>query len=171
MRHTKKQPSAAITSGQPSMGSRTIQLPQKEYDKMVKQASPPSAYVKNASMAFLFGGGICTLGQLLFLGYTQAGLDEKNARTAVSITLIGIAALLTALKVYDKIAKLAGAGTLVPITGFSNSVASPAMEFKSEGFIMGVGAKMFVIAGPVLVYGLLASMVYGLVVYMIQIFT
>ena len=138
---------------------------------MVKQASPPSAYIKNASMAFLFGGGICTLGQLLFLGYTQAGLDEKNARTAVSITLIGIAALLTALKVYDKIAKLAGAGTLVPITGFSNSVASPAMEFKSEGFIMGVGAKMFVIAGPVLVYGLLASMVYGFVVYMIQIFT
>ena len=98
------------------------------------------------------------------------GLDEKNARAAVSITLIGIAALLTAFKVYDNIAKIAGAGTLVPITGFSNSVVSPAMEFKSEGYILGLSAKMFVIAGPVLVYGILAATIYGLILSVIALF-
>ena len=147
----------------PSLGSRVTDMEQKQYDKLVKAASPPSTWVKNCAMAFLFGGGICTFGQLLFWGYTQAGLGEKESRMAVSITLIGIAAILTALKVFDNIAKVAGAGTIVPITGFANSVVSPAMEFKSEGFITGTAAKMFIIAGPVLVFGISASVVYGII--------
>lgn len=140
------------------------------YDKMAKQASPPSAFVKNSVMAFLFGGAICTMGQGIMQGYLMLGLDTKNARAAVSITLIGLAAILTAFKVYDNIAKIAGAGTLVPITGFSNSIVSPAMEFKSEGYIMGLSAKMFIIAGPVLVYGIVSSIVYGLILYIITLF-
>ncbi|NLJ30774.1 MAG: SpoVA/SpoVAEb family sporulation membrane protein, partial [Clostridiales bacterium] len=124
-----------------------------EYKKMAGKASPGSPYLKNALMAFLFGGAICTGGQILADWYMRAGLAEKDAKAWVSISLIALSAILTALKVYDNIAKLAGAGTLVPITGFANSVVAPAMEFKSEGFIMGLGAKMFVIAGPVLVYG------------------
>lgn len=140
------------------------------YSKMAKQASPPSTFVKNAVMAFLFGGAICTIGQGIFQGYTMLGLDTKNARAAVSITLIGIAAILTAFKVYDNIAKIAGAGTLVPITGFSNSIVSPAMEFKSEGYVMGLSAKMFIIAGPVLVYGIASSIVYGIIFYITTLF-
>ena len=101
------------------------------YGKMAQQASPPSTFVKNSVMAFLFGGAICTIGQGILEGYLMLGMDVKNARAAVSITLIGLAAILTAFKVYDNIAKIAGAGTLVPITGFSNSIVSPAMEFKS----------------------------------------
>ncbi len=155
---------------QPSLGTQVTDLDQKQYGKLVKEASPPSTWVKNCVMAFLFGGGICTLGQLLFVLYSFFGLAEKEARMGVSITLIGLAALLTAFKVFDNIAKLAGAGTIVPITGFANSVVSPAMEYKSEGFIMGVGAKMFVIAGPVLVYGITASVVYGMVLYLVRLF-
>ena len=155
----------------PSLGTRITDMEQKQYDKMVKQASPASTWVKNCAMAFLFGGGICTFGQLLFWGYTQAGLAEKESRMAVSITLIGIAAILTALKVFDNIAKVAGAGTIVPITGCATSVVAPAMEFKSEGFIMGLGAKMFVVAGPVLVYGITASVIYGMVLFIIRLFT
>ena len=105
------------------------------YGKMAKQASPPSTFVKNSVMAFLFGGAICTIGQGILEGYLMLGMDVKNARATVSITLIGLAAILTAFKVYDNIAKIAGAGTLVPITGFSNSIVSPAMEFKSEGHV------------------------------------
>lgn len=151
-------------------GAQVIKIPQKQYDQMVKKASPASTCVKNAIMAFLFGGGICAFGQLLFWAYEQAGLRETDARTAVSITLIGITAVLTALKVFDNIAKVAGAGTIVPITGFANSMVSPAMEFKSEGFVLGMGAKMFVIAGPVLVYGIAASMIYGLIMFIIRMF-
>lgn len=154
----------------PHDGAAVIRIPRKQYDDMVKKASPSSTYVKNCLMAFVFGGGICAFGELLFWAYGQAGLRETDARTAVSITLIGITALLTALKVFDNIAKLAGAGTIVPITGFANSVVSPAMEFKSEGFVLGMGAKMFVIAGPVLVYGITASMVYGLIYFIIRLF-
>lgn len=154
----------------PHDGAQVIRIPRKQYDEMVKKASPSSAYVKNCLMAFVFGGGICAFGELLFWAYEQAGLRETDARTAVSITLIGITALLTALKVFDNIAKLAGAGTIVPITGFANSVVSPAMEFKSEGFVLGMAAKMFVIAGPVLVYGIMASMVYGLVLFVVRLF-
>ena len=133
------------------------------YGKMAKQASPPSTFVKNSVMAFLFGQGILE-------GYLMLGMDVKNARAAVSITLIGLAAILTAFKVYDNIAKIAGAGTLVPITGFSNSIVSPAMEFKSEGYVLGLSAKMFIIAGPVLVYGIISSIIYGIVLYIISLF-
>ena len=147
-----------------------MKMTKEAYGKLTKQLSPPSTFVKNAVMAFLFGGAICTIGQGILEGYLMLGRDEKNARAAVSITLIGIAALLTAFKVYDNIAKIAGAGTLVPITGFSNSVVSPAMEFKSEGYILGLSAKMFVIAGPVLVYGILAATIYGLILSVIALF-
>lgn len=130
---------------------------------MTDKASPGSKSFKNILMAFLFGGAICTIGEILFSLYTVLGLDEKNARIVVSVTLIGLGALLTALQVYDNIAKHAGAGTIVPITGFANSVVAPAIEFKSEGHILGIGAKMFIIAGPVLVFGITASVAYGVI--------
>lgn len=132
---------------------------------MADQASPGSKTWKNILMAFLIGGLICTIGQALIALYQYIGLEQQDARTAVSVTLVGLGALLTALKVYDNIAKVGGAGTLVPITGFSNAIVSPAIEFKSEGFIMGIGAKMFVIAGPVLVYGITASILYGIILF------
>ena len=137
----------------------------KEYAKMAQQASPATKSWKNIPLAFLVGGLICTIGQLFFNLYRYAGLEEQDARGAVSVTLIGLGALLTALKVYDNIAKHAGAGTLVPITGFSNAIVSPALEFKSEGFVMGIGVKMFTIAGPVLVYGISAAALYGLILF------
>ena len=113
--------------------------------------------------AFWIGGLICALGQLVLNGYTALGLEKTDAGTATSMTLVLLSAILTGLGVYDDIAKVAGAGTLVPITGFSNAVVAPAVEFKTEGFILGVGAKMFTIAGPVIVYGVLASVVHGLI--------
>ncbi len=137
----------------------------KEYKKMADKASPSSPYGRNMLMAFLVGGAICTLGQFLANLFLQLGLELKDARAFVSISLIFLSALLTALKIYDNIAKHAGAGSLVPITGFANSIVAPAMEFKSEGYIIGIGGKMFVIAGPVLVYGIAASIVYGLIVW------
>ena len=141
------------------MKNKTVQ----EYSAMVKKAAPPSPVLKDCLLAFLSGGSICTLGQLLADLYMLWGLPEKDARTCVSVSLIFLSAALTAFGVYDNIAKHAGAGTLVPITGFANSMVSPAMEFKSEGFILGVGAKMFTIAGPVIVYGIVASVVYGII--------
>ncbi len=138
-----------------------MKISQQEYQKLSDERSPDSKIVKNCIGAFLVGGLICTIGQGLFDFYVQMGSTEANARAWTSVTLVFIGVLLTALKVYDSIAKYAGAGTLVPITGFANSVASPAIEFKSEGFILGLGAKMFVIAGPVIVYGTLAGVVYG----------
>lgn len=137
---------------------------------MTKKASPNSPALKNCIWAFLVGGLICTIGQVLVELYMQTGLDLKSARAAVSISLIGLSAIFTALKIYDNIAKHAGAGTLVPITGFANSVVSPAMEFKSEGFVTGLGAKMFVIAGPVLVYGICASVLYGLILFIFKLY-
>ena len=134
-----------------------------EYDSMVQKASPRSPVFRDCLLAFLFGGGICTFGQILANLYMFWGLEQKDARTCVSITLIFMSATLTAFGVYDDIAKHAGAGTLVPITGFANSMVSPAMEFKSEGYILGLGAKMFSIAGPVLVYGVSASVIYGII--------
>ena len=134
-----------------------------EYRDYSRRHAPRSPVLKNILNAFWTGGLICCLGQLLFGLYAAAGLAEQAAGTAESITLVFIGALLTGLGVYDDIAKLAGAGTLVPITGFANSVAAPALEFKTEGFITGTAAKMFVIAGPVIVYGISASVVYGLV--------
>ena len=124
---------------------------------MTDKASPGSKTLRNCIRAFLVGGLICTIGQLLFQLYSNTGLETIDARCAVSVTLVGVAAILTAFGVYDKIGQFGGAGSLVPITGFSNAVVSPAIEFKSEGHIMGIGAKMFVIAGPVLVFGITAS--------------
>jgi stage V sporulation protein AC len=141
-----------------------------EYQSMVKKASPASTYARDFLMAFVFGGGICVLGQCFLSLYRYAGMDDDTAGAFVSITLIGLSALLTALRVYDNLAKYGGAGTLVPITGFANSVVAPAMEFKSEGFILGIGAKMFIIAGPVLVYGTAASIIYGLILWIFHLY-
>lgn len=133
-----------------------------EYERLVNAKAKPSPMGKNLLWAFLVGGGISALGQLLMNLYSGWGLDQDQAGTAVSVTLIFLAALFTGLGWFDKLAKHAGAGTLVPITGFANAVVSPALEFRSEGLVMGVGAKLFVIAGPVLVYGISASVLYGL---------
>ena len=141
-----------------------------EYNKMAKKASPPSPFAKNFTMAFLFGGLICTIGQVFLMLYESAGLETQIASTCTSVTLVFLSVLLTGLNTYDKIAKYGGAGTLVPITGFANSVASPAMEFKSEGLILGLGAKMFIIAGPVIVYGISTSILYGLIIYLFKLY-
>ena len=135
----------------------------KAYDKLVRDLSPKSPILKDCLNAFWIGGLICAVGQLLLNGYLALGLSKEEAGTAMSMTLVAISAFLTGLSLYDDIAKHAGAGTLVPITGFANAVAAPAVEFKTEGFILGVGAKMFTIAGPVIVYGVSASVVYGLI--------
>lgn len=137
----------------------------KEYDEMTKKASPPSPKVMDIVKAFLIGGLICLIGQTLNALYTMAGLSEKEVKAAVPITLIVLTAILTGIGVFDKIAKHAGAGTVVPITGFANSIVSPAMEFQSEGRILGTGAKLFTIAGPVIAYGCSAAVVYGLIIY------
>ena len=140
-----------------------MKLTNKQYNTMVQQYSPPSPTGKNCAMAFLVGGGICTLGQALQQLYVNMGVSQVDAPTWVSVTLVALSAVLTGLGLYDKIAKHAGAGTLVPITGFAKSVVSPAVEFKAEGLVTGMAAKMFVIAGPVIVYGSVAAMVYGLI--------
>ncbi len=142
----------------------------REYDKLVKSMAPRSPLWKDCLNAFWVGGLICAIGQLILNGYTALGLDEINAGTATSMTLVAMSALLTGLSLYDNIAKFAGAGTLVPITGFANAIAAPAIEFKTEGFILGVGAKMFTIAGPVIVYGVSASVVYGLIYWITTLF-
>ena len=147
-----------------------MKMTNQEYNKHVKSKSPKTNYLKNIIMAFLIGGGICTIGQGFEDLYKHFGLNEKHTASAVPITMIFLGALLTGLGIYGKIAKHAGAGTLVPITGFSNAIVSPAMEFKSEGHITGVGAKMFTIAGPVLVYGIITSMIYGLIYYSVKMF-
>ena len=138
-------------------------MTEREYGKLVSEMAPKSPMWKDCLNAFWIGGLICVLGQLAINGYTALGLDEQNAGMAASMSLVALSALLTGLSVYDDIAKHAGAGTLVPITGFANSIAAPAVEFKTEGFVLGVGAKMFTIAGPVIVYGTVASVVYGLI--------
>jgi stage V sporulation protein AC len=125
---------------------------------------------KDCLNAFLVGGLICAIGQGILNGYTALGLEKDAAGTATSMTLVALSALLTGLSLYDNIAKFAGAGTLVPITGFANSIAAPAVEFKTEGFILGVGAKMFTIAGPVIVYGVSASVLYGLIYWITTLF-
>ena len=142
-----------------------------QYSKMVESASTPSPIVKDTVAAFLVGGIICTVGQILLMLYRSTAMESQTAKSLVSVSLIFAAAVLTAFGVFDKIAKFAGAGTLVPITGFANAVVSPAIEFKTEGFILGVGAKMFTIAGPVIVYGTVASVVYGVVYWLYLMFT
>ena len=143
-------------------------MTEKEYGKLVKNMQPRSPLGKDCLKAFLIGGLICAIGQLCLNGYTALGLDKDGASTATCITLISLSALLTGLSLYDDIAKHAGAGTLVPITGFANAIAAPAVEFKTEGFVLGVGAKMFTIAGPVIVYGTVASVIYGIIYWLIQ---
>ncbi|MCI6604680.1 MAG: stage V sporulation protein AC [Clostridiales bacterium] len=141
-------------------------MSKKEYNEYVAGLAPKSPCLKNLAWAFCVGGLICTLGQLLLAGFKALGLEKDLAATAASASLIFLSALLTALSVYDDIAKHAGAGTLVPITGFANAVVSPAMEFRTEGLVTGMAAKMFVIAGPVIVYGTVASILYGIVYYL-----
>lgn len=135
----------------------------KEYQNYVKEKSPRSPIVKDTVLAFLIGGAICVLGQAIQNGWMSAGLGKEDAGTATAISLVFLSALLTGLNLYNKIARFGGAGTLVPITGFANSVVSPAIDFKSEGFITGMAAKMFQIAGPVIVFGTLASVIYGVI--------
>lgn len=141
-------------------------MTEKQYGKLVEELSPKSPIGRDCFNAFWIGGLICTFGQVIQNAYTYWGLDTIAAGTAASMTLVALSALLTGLSLYDDLAKHAGAGTLVPITGFANSIAAPAVEFKTEGFVLGVGAKMFTIAGPVIVYGLGASVVYGLIYWL-----
>ena len=141
-------------------------MTEKAYAKLVKEATPPSPLGKNCLWAFCVGGAICPLGQALGNGYQALGLSQEEASSWVSITLVALSALFTALSLYDDLAKHAGAGTLVPITGFANAITAPAVEFKTEGFVLGVGAKIFTIAGPVILYGVAASAVYGLIYWL-----
>ena len=143
-------------------------MTEKEYGKLIKSMAPRSPIKKDCFNAFWIGGLICCIGQAIMNGYAALGLDKTDAGTAMSMTLVALSALLTGLSLYDDIAKHAGAGTLVPITGFANSIAAPAVEFKTEGFILGVGAKMFTIAGPVIVYGTVASVMYGVIYWIIN---
>lgn len=145
-------------------------MTEKEYAQLVQKAAPKSPMGKDCLNAFWIGGLICVLGQILINSYSAAGLDKDAAATATSITLVTLSALLTGLSLYDNMAKYGGAGTLVPITGFANAIAAPAVEFKTEGFILGVGAKLFTIAGPVIVYGLSASVVYGFLYWLWTLF-
>ncbi len=141
-------------------------LTPKDYDQMTKRASPNTKSWRNIPLAFLIGGLICTLGQGMMEFLAAQGLQRDEAAAWTSVALVFLSALLTGLKVYDNIAKFGGAGTLVPITGFANAVVSPAIEFKSEGLVLGLGAKMFIIAGPVIVYGVTAAIIYGLILFL-----
>ncbi|MCL1844642.1 MAG: stage V sporulation protein AC [Defluviitaleaceae bacterium] len=140
----------------------------KNYEKLVKEASPKSAVVLNSAKAFLVGGAICAVAQVLYSRIEAMGFSREDTGIMVAGILIVTAILLTALRIYDKIAKFAGAGTIVPITGFANSIAAPAIEHKNEGLVLGVGAKMFAIAGPVIVYGTVTSVIVGLIYYFVR---
>ena len=141
-------------------------MTEKQYRRLVDEMSPPSPLGKDCLNAFWIGGAICALGQVFINWYGKLGLDKQDAGTAASMTLVALSALLTGLSLYDNLAKHAGAGTLVPITGFANSIAAPAVEFKTEGYVLGVGGKMFQIAGPVIVYGVSASVIYGFIYWL-----
>ena len=139
-----------------------MNMTNEEYGKLVKQREPKSSYGGDCVKAFVVGGLICCVGQALSMLYGKVvGLDEEKAALAVSVTLIFLSALLTGLNVYDRLARFGGAGTLVPITGFANAMSSPAMEYRPEGLVLGTAVKMFTIVGPVIVYGLAASVIYG----------
>ena len=139
-----------------------------EYQAYVKQKAKKSPIVKDVALAFLVGGLLCVVGQAIQNGWSAAGLNQEDAGTATSCSLVFLSALLTGLNLYNKIARFGGAGTLVPITGFANAVVSPAIDFKSEGFVTGMAAKMFQIAGPVIVFGTLASVIYGVALMLFQ---
>jgi stage V sporulation protein AC len=138
-----------------------------EYQSYVRQKEKKSPILKDVLLAFVIGGAICVIGQAIQNGWAALGLSEEDAGTATSCTLVYVSALLTGLNLYHKIARFGGAGTLVPITGFANSVVSPALDFKSEGFVTGMAAKMFTVAGPVIVFGTLASVLYGIVLLLL----
>ena len=144
-----------------------MDLTPQEYQQYVKRISPRSPIVKNTLLAYLVGGAICALGQLIQNGWLNLGLSKTDAGTAASVTLVALSALATGLGWYSRLARFAGAGTLVPITGFANAVVSPAIDCKSEGLVTGTAVKMFTIAGPVIVYGTLASVVYGIVLMLL----
>ena len=145
-----------------------MDMTRQQYGEYVSEKAEASPLWKDCLWAFSVGGGICVLGQFLVELYQRMGVGKEDAGTWASISLIFLASLLTGLGVFDSIAKRAGAGTLVPITGFSNAMVSPALEFKSEGFVTGTGAKLFTVAGPVLAYGISASVVYGLILWGMQ---
>lgn len=140
----------------------------RKYAALLARKSPPSPLLHDCVMAFLFGGGICTVGEGVRMFWLSRGMDTDDTAAATAITMVFFGALLTCLHLYDKLAKHAGAGTIVPITGFANAIVSPAIEYKSEGLVLGLGAKLFVIAGPVLVYGITASVIYGLVLFFLK---
>ena len=140
----------------------------RKYAALLARKSPPSPLLRDCVMAFLFGGGICTVGEGVRMFWLSRGMDTDDTAAATAITMVFFGALLTCLHLYDKLAKHAGAGTIIPITGFANAIVSPAIEYKSEGLVLGLGAKLFVIAGPVLVYGITASVIYGLVLFFLK---
>ena len=142
----------------------------KEYKEMTKKAAPGSKTLKNCFNAFWVGGTVCLFGQFLDMLYKNAGLTEKETGIAVPITIIALTAVFTGLNFYDKLSSFGGAGMLVPITGFANSMAAPAIEFKTEGHVNGMGSKMFTIAGPVLLYGVTASVIYGIILCLFNMF-
>lgn len=141
-----------------------------DYSKMTDKASPNSPVLKDCIFAFIFGGGICLFGQILYSVFAKAGLNDEQMRLLTSSIIIVITAILTGIGVFDKIVGIGGAGCLVPISGFANSVVSPALEFQHEGFILGTAAQMFSIAGPVIVYGTATSFVYGLILYVFKLY-
>ena len=143
-----------------------MHMTNQEYNKYVAGLAKKSPIWNDLLCSFLIGGAICALGQLILNGWGELGLDKDAAGTATAISLVFLSAVLTGLSWYDDIAKIAGAGTIVPITGFANAVVSPAIEFKAEGFVTGMAAKMFTIAGPVIVYGTTASVVYGIIYWL-----
>lgn len=145
-----------------------MEMSPKDYQNYVAQKSKKSPIVKDVALAFVIGGLICVIGQAIQNGWSAAGLNEEDAGTATSCTMVLLSALLTGFNLYNKIARYGGAGTLVPITGFANSVVSPAIDFKSEGFVTGMAAKMFTVAGPVIVFGTLASAIYGVILMLFQ---
>ena len=145
-----------------------MEITPQEYQQYVRRRAKPSPIVKDTALAFAVGGLICVLGQVIQNGWGAAGLSQEDAGTATSCTLVFLSALLTGLNLYNKIARFGGAGTLVPITGFANAVVSPAIDFKSEGFITGMAAKMFTVAGPVIVFGTLASVIYGIILMLLK---
>ncbi len=141
-----------------------------QYDKMTKKASPSSPVIKDCFNAFWVGGTVCVIGQLFKMLYEKCKFNEEEVKVAVSVTLIVITAILTGIGVFDKIAKFAGAGTIVPITGFANSVVSPAMEYKTEGSVLGTAANIFKIAGPVILYSTAAAFLYGLIIWIFKLY-
>ena len=145
-----------------------MEMTPREYQQYVQSMAKKSPIVKDTLLAFVIGGAICVLGQLIQNGWAAAGLGKQAAGTATSCTLVFLSALLTGLNLYNKLARFGGAGTLVPITGFANAVVSPAIDFKSEGFVTGMAAKMFTVAGPVITFGTLASVIYGVILMLFQ---